>query len=138
MPPVVTALVTADAAPGSREVIRSAVKTTAHYRGPATRNSLDTVQARVPRAGTLGVLRALWLNPEHAVGDSVVFDPTITFGAAKRVFGIGAAFDNDLGGGEAWVGWADRHAEVGPLPPLEIGSRFTFGSRRQELLNVVP
>jgi len=132
MPPVATALVTADAAPGSLEIIRSAVRTTAHYRGPAVRNSLDTVQARVAHAGTLGVLRSLWLNPEHAAGDSVVFDPTITW-APKRVLAVGAAFDNDLGG-EAWVGWANRHAEIGSLHPLEIGSRFSFGSRRQELL----
>jgi hypothetical protein len=99
MPPVATSLVTADAAPGSREVIRSSVKTTAHYRGPNTRQSLDTVQARVARAGTLGVLRSLWLNPEHAAGDSVAFDPTIQW-AAKRVLGIGAV--------SMFLGYGDR------------------------------
>jgi len=134
MPPITTALVTADAAPGSRKMIQSAVKSTAEHasRAQRTRSSIDTVQARAARAGTLGVLRSLWLNPEHAAGDSVAFDPTITW-APKRTFGIGAAFDNDLGG-EAWVGWANRRAEVGSLPPLETGGRFTIGSRRQELL----
>jgi len=134
MPPIATALVTADAAPGSRKMIRSAVRSTAEgaERVQRTRLSIDTVQARAARAGTIGVLRSLWLNPEHADGDSVAFDPTFTW-APKRTFGIGAAFDNDLGG-EAWVGWGNRRAVVGSLPPLETGGRFTIGSRRQELL----
>jgi len=134
MPPLTTALVTADAAPGSSRLLRSAVKSHAEgaSRAQATRSSLDTVQARASRAGTLGVLRSLWLNPEHAAGDSVAFDPIITW-APKRVLGLGAAFDNDLGG-EAWIGWANRRAVIGSLPPLETGGRFSIGSRRQEFL----
>jgi hypothetical protein len=74
----------------------------------------------------------LWLNPQHAHGDSVAFEPEFTW-APKRTFGIGAAFDNDLGG-EAWVGWANRRLELGSFHPLETGGRFTMGSRRQEIL----
>ena len=134
MPPITTALVTADAAPGSHELIRSAVRSKYHGRAQSQRlgNSLDTVQARAAHAGTLGVLRSLWLNPQHAEGDSVAFEPEFTW-APKRTFGIGAAFDNDLGG-EAWVGWANRRLELGSFHPLETGGRFMMGSRRQEVL----
>lgn len=134
MPPITTALVTADAAAGSGHLMRSAVKSSGEgtARAQRVRLSLDTVQARAASAGTLGVLRSLWLNPKHAAGDSVAFDPTITW-APKRTFGIGAAFDNDLGG-EAWFGWANRRAQVGSLPPLETGGRLGISSRRQEVL----
>ena len=83
-------------------------------------------------AGTSGVLHALWLQPERAPGDSVVLDPEIEWGSQKTV-GVGAAFDNDLGG-QFWLGVANRRADWGPLPAMEAGARLTVGSQRQEIL----
>jgi len=98
----------------------------------ASQLSLDTVQIRVAYAGTSGVLHALWLDPGRTSGDSVVLDPKIEWGSQKT-FGVGAAFDNDLGG-QIWVGLANRRAKWGPLPAMEAGGRITIGSERQEIL----
>jgi hypothetical protein len=81
-------------------------------------------------AGTSGVLHALWLDPVRAPGDSVVLDPKIEW-ASQKTLGVGAAFDNDLGG-QIWIGLGNRRAEWGPLPAMEAGGRITIGSARQE------
>jgi hypothetical protein len=92
---------------------------------------LDTVQARLARAGRSGILRALWLSPQRAFGDSIAFDPVIRW-ADQRTIGVGGAFDNDLGA-QAWIAIANRHAILHRgFPALESGGRITLGSRRQE------
>jgi predicted acylesterase/phospholipase RssA len=143
LPPVSSAIVTQNAAPGAANLLRSAVRPTGS-RLPAwlrqssaspapdtSRLALDTVQARLAHAGTSGSLRALWLSPQRATGDSVAFDPIIRW-ADERTIGAGAAYDNDLGA-QAWVAIANRHAILRRgFPALESGGRLTLGTRRQE------
>jgi len=142
LPPVSSAIVTKNAVPGALELLRSAVRPTKSRMPAWLRNSaspardstllvLDTVQARLARAGRSGILRALWLSPQPATGDSVAFDPIIRW-ADQRTVGVGGAFDNDLGA-QAWVAVTNRHAILSEgFPPLESGGRLTVGSRRQE------
>lgn len=143
LPPVSSAIVTQNAVPGASELLRSAVRPAASRLPRWLRRSsanptpdtaslvLDTVQARLARAGTSGILRALWLSPKRATGDSVAFDPIIRW-ADQRTIGVGGAFDNDLGA-QAWVAIANRHAILRRgFPALESGGRLTLGARRQE------
>lgn len=143
LPPMSSALVTKNAVPGAEELLRSAIRPNdsrfpAWFRpktvSPAPDSNLlvlDTVQARLARAGRSGILRALWLSPQPASGDSVAFDPIIRW-ADQRTIGVGGAFDNDLGA-QAWVAIANRHAILHRgFPALESGGRLTLGSRRQE------
>jgi len=143
LPPVASAIVTRNAVPGATELLRSAVRPTeSRLAGWLRRSSasptadtaplvLDSVQARLARAGTSGILRALWLSPQRAIGDSVAFNPIIRW-ADQRTIGVGGAYDNDLGA-QAWVAIANRHAILHQgFPALESGGRLTLGTRRQE------
>jgi predicted acylesterase/phospholipase RssA len=143
LPPVSSAIVTQNAIPGAAQLLRSAVRPVGSRLPRWLRRSLasptadsativlDTVQARLARAGTSGSLQALWLSPQRATGDSVVFDPIIRW-ADERTIGVGAAYDNDLGA-QAWLALANRHAILRPgFPALESGGRLTLGTRRQE------
>jgi predicted acylesterase/phospholipase RssA len=142
LPPVTAGIVTADAVPGSAKLLRSAVRPPPTrflglLSGPPVRNDssrlgIDSVQVRLARAGTSGVLRAVWLGPERTAGDSVAFEPTIEW-AERKTVGLGAAYDNDLGG-QAWIALANRHAVLGPLPALEMGGRLMVSTRRQEVM----
>ena len=143
LPPVSSAIVIRNAVPGAAQLLRSAVRPGASrlpgwLRGSSARPTvdsativLDTVQARLARAGTSGSLQSLWLSPQRATGDSVAFDPIIRW-ADERTIGVGAAYDNDLGA-QAWLAIANRHAVFRPgFPALESGGRLTLGTRRQE------
>jgi predicted acylesterase/phospholipase RssA len=143
LPPVSSAIVTRNAVPGASELLRSAVRPTeSRLAGWLRRSStsptadsaplvLDSVQARLGRAGTSGILRALWLSPQRATGDSVAFNPIIRW-ADQRTIGVGGAYDNDLGA-QAWIAIANRHAILHRgFPALESGGRLTLGTRRQE------
>ncbi|HMG96643.1 MAG TPA: patatin-like phospholipase family protein, partial [Gemmatimonadaceae bacterium] len=143
LPPVSSAIVTRNAVPGASELLRSAVRPTeSRLAGWLRRSSasptrdtaplvLDSVQARLARAGTSGILRALWLSPLRATGDSVAFNPIIRW-ADQRTIGVGGAYDNDLGA-QAWIAIANRHAILHRgFPALESGGRLTLGTRRQE------
>ena len=143
LPPVSSTIVTRNALPGASELLRSAVRPTESRlpgwlrRSPASPTAgtaplvLDSVQARLARAGTSGILRALWLSPQRATGDSVAFNPIIRW-ADQRTIGVGGAYDNDLGA-QAWVAIANRHAILHRgFPALESGGRLTVGTRRQE------
>jgi len=142
MPPLTTAIVTPNTSALTTAVLRHSVrprqnsfKSLFRPDPPTTKPSqlsLDTVQIRMAYAGTSGVLHALWLDPERAPGDSVILDPEIEWGSQKTL-GVGAAFDNDLGG-QVWLGLANRRAKWGPLPAMEVGGRLTIGSERQEVL----
>lgn len=143
LPPVSSAIVTANAVPGAMPLLRSAFRPT-QSRLPGwlggssaipTPDSfpvaLDSIQWRLAGAGTSGILRALWLTPERAAGDSVAFDPIMGW-ADQRTVGMGGAYDNDLGA-QAWVAVANRHTILGRgFPALESGGRLTMGARRQE------
>jgi predicted acylesterase/phospholipase RssA len=143
LPPVSSAIVTPNAVPGAVALLRSAVKPTESrlpnwLRGSSASSTpdtapvaLDTIQWRLARAGTAGILRELWLSPERAAGDSVAFDPIIRW-ADQRTIGVGGAYDNDLGA-QAWIALANRHTILGRgFPALESGGRLTLGVRRQE------
>ena len=143
LPPVSSAIVTQNAVPGASELLRSAVRPNeSRFLGWLRRSSasptadsgalvLDSVQARLARAGTSGILRALWLSPQRATGDSVAFNPIVRW-ADQRTIGVGGAYDNDLGA-QAWVAIANRHAILHRgFPALESGGRLTLGTRRQE------
>ena len=143
LPPVSSAIVTRNAVPGASELLRSAVRPTdSRLPGWLRRSSasptpdaapvvLDSVQARLARAGTSGILRALWLSPERATGDSIAFNPIMRW-ADQRTIGVGGAYDNDLGA-QAWIAIANRHAILHRgFPALESGGRLTLGTRRQE------
>ncbi len=70
---------------------------------------------------------AVWLGP-HGAGDSVGFDLTLRR-AARRVAGLGVAYDNELGG-RMWAGGVDRR--VFGLA-LEGSGALYFGDLRNEL-----
>ncbi len=143
LPPVSAAIVTPNAVPGALALLYSAVRPTQSRLPKWLRRSsagstpdsgpvaLDTIQWRLARAGTAGILRQLWLSPERAAGDSVAFDPIIGW-SDQRTVGVGGAYDNDLGA-QAWVALANRHAILRRgFPAMESGGRLTLGARRQE------
>lgn len=152
LPPVSSAIVTANAVPRAAALLRSAVAPTrsllpgwlrwpfakrrpalgfAQFHADSAAVSLDTVQARLAHLGTSALVDALWLSPQPAIGDSVAFDPIIRW-PERRTVGAGLAFDNDLGG-QAWLALATRQIVLNnALPKLDGGGRLTLGSRRQE------
>jgi NTE family protein len=71
--------------------------------------------------------RAVWLSP-HGAGDSVGFDLTLRR-AARRVAGLGLAYDNELGG-RMWAGAVDRRL-FGLA--LEGSGALFLGELRKEL-----
>ncbi len=93
-------------------------------------DSLDSSLLRSRLRG-LGVAsedyRAVWLSPRGA-GDSVEFDLTLRR-AARRVAGLGLAYDNELGG-RMWAGAVDRRL-FGLA--LEGSGALLLGELRKEL-----
>jgi NTE family protein len=71
--------------------------------------------------------RAVWLSP-RGTGDSVEFDLTLRR-AARRVAGLGLAYDNELGG-RMWAGAVDRRL-LGLA--LEGSGALFLGELRKEL-----
>jgi NTE family protein len=71
--------------------------------------------------------RAVWLSP-HGAGDSVEFELTLRR-AARRVAGLGLAYDNELGG-RMWAGAVDRRL-FGLA--LEGSGALFLGELRKEL-----
>ncbi|HST07310.1 MAG TPA: patatin-like phospholipase family protein, partial [Gemmatimonadaceae bacterium] len=117
LPAVSSSIVTPNAEPGAEGLLRNAVAPTdshlpkwirsllgqstaappkAGSAGGDRMARLDTIQSRLASSGTSGLVRALWLNPQKAAGDSVAFNPVIRW-PERRVIGVGAAYDNDLG-----------------------------------------
>jgi len=72
---------------------------------PGTPLDLTELRIRLRRLGSLGHYDALWLYPAGA-GDTVSFTLTPRR-TPVRVLGIGAVYDNDLGG-KVWLGAIDR------------------------------
>jgi NTE family protein len=93
-------------------------------------DSLDATLLRSRLRG-LGVVaeayRAVWLSP-HGSGDSVEFALTLRR-AARRVAGLGLAYDNELGG-RMWAGAVDRRL-FGLA--LEGSGALFLGELRKEL-----
>jgi len=79
-------------------------------------------------ASTSEAYESVWLNPTGA-GDSVRLDLSVRR-AARRVAGLGLAYDNELGG-RMWVGAVDRRV-IGQA--LEGSGALFLGELRRELL----
>ena len=63
------------------------------------------LRSRVRHLAASEAYQAVWLSPGGA-GDSVSFDVSVRR-AARRIAGLGLAYDNELGG-RMWVGAVDR------------------------------
>jgi hypothetical protein len=98
--------------------------------GMGLSDTLDTALLRA-RLRALGVAseayHSVWLGPRGA-GDSVRFDLTLRR-AARRVAGLGLAYDNELGG-RMWAGGVDRRL-FGLA--LEGSGALYFGELRNEI-----
>ena len=88
---------------------------------------LDFLRSRVRHLGQVEAYQAVWLAPRGA-GDSVSFHVSVRR-SARRVAGLGLAYDNELGG-RMWAGAVDRR-----LLNLALeGSAAVFiGEFKQEL-----
>ncbi len=89
---------------------------------------LPLLRSRVQQLGRSEAFRAIWLAPAGA-GDSVSFGVRVQR-AARRVIGLGLAYDNELGG-KMWVG-AVEHRLFNLA--LEGSTALFLGDLRQELL----
>jgi hypothetical protein len=85
------------------------------------------LRSRVRHLATSEAYQAVWLSPRGA-GDSVSFDVSVR-PAARRVAGLGLAYDNELGG-RMWAGAVDRR--LFDLS-LEGSSAVFLGKFRKEL-----
>ena len=92
-------------------------------------DTLDPVllRSRVRHLATSEAYQAVWLSPGGA-GDSVSFDVSVRR-TARRVAGLGLAYDNELGG-RMWVGAVDRR--LFDLS-LEGSSALFLGEFRKEV-----
>jgi NTE family protein len=88
---------------------------------------LQLLKSRVGQLGQSDAYRAVWLSPAGA-GDSVSFDVTVQR-AARRIVGLGLAYDNELGG-RLWAGAVDRRLFN---LALEGSTVLLLGDFRQEL-----
>jgi NTE family protein len=85
------------------------------------------LRTRVRHLATSEAYQAVWLTPSGA-GDSVSFDVSVRR-AARRIAGLGLAYDNELGG-RMWVGAVDRRLLD---LSLEGSSALFLGEFRKEL-----
>ena len=87
----------------------------------------DLLRSRVRHLGASEAYRAVWLSPRGA-GDSVSFDVSVQR-TARRIAGLGLAYDNELGG-RMWVGAVDRRLFG---LSLEGSTALFLGELRKEL-----
>jgi NTE family protein len=94
------------------------------------KDTLDVrrLRNRIQHLGQSDAFRTLWLSPRGAA-DSVSFHVTVQR-AARRVVGLGLAYDNELGG-RMWAGAVEQR--LFDLA-LEGSSALFLGDFRQELL----
>ncbi len=74
------------------------------------RLELSTLEAQLSEASNLASFREVWLGPVGGA-DTISFRAEIT-PAARRVAGLGLAYDHDLGG-RLWIGGLDRFSVRG-------------------------
>jgi NTE family protein len=89
---------------------------------------LPLLRSRIHQLGEFEAFRSVWLAP-RGVGDSVSFDVSVQR-AARRIAGLGLAYDNELGG-RMWAGGVDYRL-FGLA--LEGSSAVLLGDLQQELL----
>ena len=97
--------------------------------GLGLRDSLEVelLRSRIRHLGQIEAYQAVWLSPRGS-GDSVSFHVSMQRGA-RRVAGLGLAYDSELGG-RMWVGAVDRR--ILNLA-LEGSAAFFIGEFRKEL-----
>ena len=88
---------------------------------------LHLLRSRVHQLQQSEAFRSVWLSPRGAA-DSVSFDVTVRR-SARRVLGLGLAYDNELGG-RMWAGAVERRL-FGLA--LEGSTALLLGDLRQEL-----
>jgi len=88
---------------------------------------LPLLRSRVEQLSQSEAFRTLWLSPRGAA-DSVVFNVSVQH-AARRVVGLGLAYDNELGG-RMWAGAVERRLFN---LALEGSTALLLGDFRQEL-----
>jgi NTE family protein len=86
------------------------------------------LRSRVRNLANSEAYQAVWLSP-RGTGDSVSFNVSVRH-AARRVAGLGLAYDNELGG-RMWVGAVDRRLLN---LALEGSGALFLGEFRKELL----
>ncbi len=98
--------------------------------GLEANDTLDVslLRGRIQNLGQSDAFRTVWLSPRGA-GDSVSFHVTVQR-AARRVVGLGLAYDNELGG-RMWAGAVEQR--LFDLA-LEGSTALLLGDFRQELL----
>jgi NTE family protein len=98
--------------------------------GLEPRNPLDAalLRSRIQHLGQSDAFRTVWLSPRGAA-DSVSFHVTLQR-AARRVVGLGLAYDNELGG-RMWAGAVEQRLFN---LALEGSTALFLGDFRQELL----
>jgi NTE family protein len=88
---------------------------------------LSLLRSRVQNLAQSEAFRAVWLSPQGN-GDSVSFDVSIQR-SARRIVGLGLAYDNELGG-RMWAGAVERRLFN---LALEGSTALFLGDLRQEL-----
>lgn len=97
--------------------------------GPGDTLDFELLLRRIRALSTTSeAYQSIWLRPSGQ-GDSVRFDLEV-HRAARRVAGLGLAYDNELGG-RMWAGVVDRHL-VGRA--LEGSAALFLGELRRELM----
>jgi NTE family protein len=89
---------------------------------------VSLLRSRIQNLGQSDAFRTVWLSP-RGTGDSVSFHVTVQR-AARRVVGLGLAYDNELGG-RMWAGAVEQR--LFDLA-LEGSTALFLGDFRQELL----
>jgi NTE family protein len=88
---------------------------------------LPLLRSRVQSLAQSEAFRAVWLSP-RGTGDSISFDVAIQR-SARRIVGLGLAYDNELGG-RMWAGAVERRLFN---RALEGSTALFLGDFRQEL-----
>jgi predicted acylesterase/phospholipase RssA len=88
---------------------------------------LPLLRSRVENLAQSEAFRAVWLGPRGS-GDTVSFDVTVQR-SARRIVGLGLAYDNELGG-RMWAGAVERRLFN---LALEGSTALLLGDFRQEL-----
>lgn len=94
------------------------------------RLDVAALEAQLTDTPNIETFRELWLGPV-GTGDTVVLRATVT-SAARRVAGLGLAYDHDLGG-RLWLGALDRYSVRG----VEGNAILTLGRFKSDLSGAV-
>jgi hypothetical protein len=97
---------------------------------PGRKLDLAALERRLGESPNLEAFRELWLGPT-GLGDSVRFK-ALAVPAARRVAGLGLAYDDDLGG-RLWLGALDRYSVRG----VEASAVVTLGRFLSDFTGII-